>query len=154
MSSWVGANVWNKWKFSGFLWAGVNEERKKQKAEFLYRMSLGCSAITLTCAPALVSPRWTETDIVFHCSVLLQLLGGCRWAQCWDFIVVEHGGSGCLGQVSLQAWTAGGGDVPTSSFVSGTTVSSLHFFPPLLCTWYFFFFSDYTSYIQCSIFSF
>lgn len=102
------------------------------KAEFLYRMSSGCSAITLTGAPALVSPHWTETDIVFHCSVLFQSLGGCRWAQCWDFIVVEHGGSGSLGQISLQAWTAGGGDVPTSSSGSGTTVSSLHSFFPLL----------------------
>lgn len=112
--------------FLVFFELGQMRGEKRKKPEFLYRMSLGCSAITLTCAPALVSPHWTEPDIVFHCSVLLQLLGGCRWAQCWDFIVVEHGGSGCLGQVSLQAWTAVGGDVPASSFGSGTTVRSLH----------------------------
>lgn len=44
--------------FLVFIELGQKKEKKKGKrAEFLYRMSLGCSAITLTCASALVSPH-------------------------------------------------------------------------------------------------
>lgn len=48
-----------------FLVFFLQEKKKRKEAKFLYRMSLGCSAITLTCTLALFFPSLSRNRQCF-----------------------------------------------------------------------------------------
>ena len=85
------------------------QEKKGKEAKFLYRMSSGCSAITLTCARALFSPSLSRNRQCFPFQLPLtvaervpvgSVVGAFYWCGTWWV--------GWLSQISQLAWMVGG----------------------------------------------